>query len=144
MSYKKSLVAGWGDMDFNRHMRNTAYLDKSADLRMMYFESQGFSMADFNRLQLGPVVQQDSVTYFREIHLLETFEVTLALRELSEDGSRFTLLNEFYKADGRLAARVESRGGWLDLSQRALVAPPAELLACLKAMPQAEPLNKPT
>jgi acyl-CoA thioester hydrolase len=28
--YVKTLFAGWGDMDFNAHMRNTAYLDKSA------------------------------------------------------------------------------------------------------------------
>jgi acyl-CoA thioester hydrolase len=28
--YEKKLLAGWGDMDFNAHMRNTAYLDKSA------------------------------------------------------------------------------------------------------------------
>lgn len=27
--YKKTLVAGWGDMGYNAHMRNTAYLDKS-------------------------------------------------------------------------------------------------------------------
>jgi len=27
--YEKTLIAGWGDMDFNAHMRNTAYLDKA-------------------------------------------------------------------------------------------------------------------
>nr|WP_206085965.1 hypothetical protein [Massilia polaris] len=39
--YERTLMAGWGDMDFNSHMRNTAYLDKSADLRMMYFADRG-------------------------------------------------------------------------------------------------------
>ena len=34
--YEKDFTAGWGDMDFNSHMRNTAYLDKSADIRMMF------------------------------------------------------------------------------------------------------------
>ena len=29
--YSKILLAGWADMDFNSHMRNTAFLDKSAD-----------------------------------------------------------------------------------------------------------------
>ena len=32
----------WGDMDFNAHMKNTAYLDMSGDVRMMYFDEQGF------------------------------------------------------------------------------------------------------
>lgn len=43
--YERTLMAGWGDMDFNSHMRNTAYLDKSADLRMMYFADRGFPMS---------------------------------------------------------------------------------------------------
>ena len=41
--FQKTLVAGWGDMDFNAHMRNTAYLDTSADVRMMYFASADLS-----------------------------------------------------------------------------------------------------
>ena len=28
--YSKTLFAGWGDMDFNSHMKNTAFLDKAA------------------------------------------------------------------------------------------------------------------
>lgn len=35
--YSKTLFAGWGDMDSNSHMKNTAFLDKSADVRMMFF-----------------------------------------------------------------------------------------------------------
>lgn len=31
--YTKKLYAGWADMDSNSHMRNTAYLDKAADVR---------------------------------------------------------------------------------------------------------------
>jgi acyl-CoA thioester hydrolase len=53
------MVAGWGDMDFNSHMRNTAYLGKSADLRMMYFSENGFPMQEFMSLRLGPVVMHD-------------------------------------------------------------------------------------
>lgn len=35
-TYIKTFHVRWGDMDFNAHMRNTAYLDISADVRMMY------------------------------------------------------------------------------------------------------------
>lgn len=33
--FEKMLYAGWGDMGFNSHMRNTASLDKCVDVRMI-------------------------------------------------------------------------------------------------------------
>jgi len=134
--FKKTLFAGWGDMDFNAHMRNTAYLDKSGDVRMFFFAEHGFPGSEFTRLRIGPVVRKDEVEYFREIGLLEPFEVSLALAGQSEDGSRFLLRNEFIKADGRTAARVTSSGGWLDLATRKLAVPPAALLEAMGDLPR--------
>jgi acyl-CoA thioester hydrolase len=128
-----TLVAGWGDMDFNSHMRNTAYLDKSVDVRMMFFLQQGFPMSEFMRLRLGPVVMKDEVEYFREFQLLDEMRVTFSLAGLSDDGSRMVLRNEFYRGD-TLAARVTSTGGWLDLAKRKLVTPPEPLVAVLRAL----------
>ncbi len=131
--FEKTLVAGWGDMDFNAHMRNTAYLDKSADVRMMYFSEHGFPMAEFMRLRLGPVVMKDSVEYFREFKLLEEMQVTFVLAGLSEDGSRMLLRNDFLRS-GTLAARVTSTAGWMDLAARKLVCPPDNLLQSLRSL----------
>ncbi|HLQ64287.1 MAG TPA: thioesterase family protein [bacterium] len=122
--FAKVLVAGWGDMDFNSHMRNTAYLDKSADVRMMYFSENGFPMTEFVRRRLGPVVMKEELEYFKEVGLLEQLRVTLSNAGLSEDGSRFRVRNEFFRSDETLAAKVTSLGGWLDLSTRKFVAPP--------------------
>ena len=77
--YTKTLYAGWGDMDFNSHMKNTAYLDKSADVRMMFFAESGFPVGEFSRLRLGPVVMKDEVEYQREVGLLQEVTVTLAM-----------------------------------------------------------------
>ena len=132
--FEKQLLAGWGDMDFNSHMRNTAFLDKSADVRMMFFAEQGFPMEEFMRRQIGPVVRRDEVEYFREIRLLERFRVTLAVAGLAEDGSRFLLRNEFWRDGEQLAARVTSAGGWLDLSLRKLAAPPEALRVALHTL----------
>ena len=132
--FEKRLIAGWGDMDFNSHMRNTAFLDKSADVRMMFFAEHGFPMEAFVRQRIGPVVRKDEVEYFREIGLLEDFRVTLALAGLSDDGSRFLLRNEFWRAGEQLAARVTSAGGWLDLSLRKLATPPHALLTALRSL----------
>lgn len=132
--YEKTFVAGWGDMDFNSHMRNTAYLDKSADIRMMFFSENGFPMAEFVRLRIGPVIMKDEVEYFKEVGLLETLKVTLGQAGLSEDGSRFLLRNQFYKTDGKLVARVTSAGGWLDLAARKLVVPPEALFQAMQSL----------
>jgi hypothetical protein len=35
--FERSLFAGWGDMDFNGHMSNTAFLYKSGDMRTLHF-----------------------------------------------------------------------------------------------------------
>lgn len=130
--------AGWGDMDFNAHMSNTAYLDRGADVRLMYFASRGFSMREFESLRIGPVVRRDELEYFREVRLLEQFRVTLAISGLSADAGRFRIRNEFFRADGELAARVTSHGGWLDLAARRLTAPPAQLAACLRELARTE------
>lgn len=135
--YEKTLVAGWGDMDFNSHMRNTAYLDKSADVRMMYFSDHGFPMSEFVKLRLGPVVMKDEVEYFREFGLLEEVRVTFALAGLSADGMRMKLRNDFYKNEV-LAARVTATGGWLDLAARKLVCPPPALLQLLRDLERSD------
>jgi acyl-CoA thioester hydrolase len=132
------LVAGWGDMDFNGHMRNTAYLDKSADVRMMSFSENGFPMIEFVRRRLGPVVTKEELEYFKEVGLLEQLRVTVSNAGLSEDGSRFRVRNEFFRSDETLAAKVTSLGGWLDLSTRKFVAPPEALLRALQSLARTE------
>lgn len=135
--FEKTLVAGWGDMDFNSHMRNTAYLDKSADVRMMYFSEHGFPMSEFMRLKIGPVVMKDEIEYHKEIHLLNDIRVILSLAGLSEDGSRMRLRNDFYRNE-KLAARVTSTAGWLDLDARKLTCPPEMLLAALRGLAKSD------
>ncbi len=134
--YSKLLFAGWADMDFNAHMKNTAFLDKSADVRMMFFSENGFPVEEFSRLRIGPVVMKDEVEYHKEVGLMQPITVTLAIAGMAPDGSRFRLRNEIFHADGKLCAKVTSAGGWLDLSARKLVAPPDALLAAMRSLAQ--------
>ncbi len=135
--FTRDFTAGWSDMDFNAHMRNTAYLDRAADLRMMFFAEHGFPASEFARLRMGPVVMKDEVEYFREVSLLETFSMTFEMAGLSPDGSRFILRNTAIRGDGKPIARVTSTGGWLDLAARKLTAPPPGLLAVLQLVDRA-------
>ena len=132
--YTKTLRAGWSDMDFNSHMKNTAYLDKTADVRQMFLAEHGFPVEEFSRLRIGPVVMKDEVEYFKEVRLLQEITVTYALAGHAPDGSRFLLRHEIFRPDGALSARVTSAGGWLGLADRKLVAPPPNLLSAMNSL----------
>ncbi|MDF3021145.1 MAG: hypothetical protein K0Q92_2448 [Steroidobacteraceae bacterium] len=136
--FEKVLYATWRDMDYNSHMANTAYLDRAADVRMMYFAENGFTADDMLRMRIGPVVMKDEIEYFREVQLLQEIRVDFALAALAPDASRFTIRNEFTHHDGRKCAVVTSTGGWLDLNQRKLIAPPEALKKAMEALPKIE------
>ena len=134
MPFTKSFEVPWAYLDAIGHMANTAYLDVCVDCRFAYFESQGFPPTEFFRNRVGPVVRKDEVEYFRELRMLEKFTVSLALAGVAPDGSRFRLRNEIVRADGELAARITSSGGWLDLDKRRLRAPPEALAKAVLAL----------
>jgi acyl-CoA thioester hydrolase len=136
--YARTFVAGWGDMDFNSHMRNTAFLDHAADVRLMFFADNGFSAEEFAKRRFGPVIRKDELEYFREVALLQEISIHLAVGGLAPDGSRFIIRNDVFHMDGTLCARVTSAGGWLDLAARKLIAPPEALVTALRSLPRTE------
>ncbi len=107
--FAKSLLASWADMDFNSHMKNTAFLDKSADVRMMFFSESSFPMGEFLRLGLGPVAMKDEVEYRKEVGHLQEVRVTLSIAGRSDEGSRFVQRNEI--AGLVLPSSARGRGG---------------------------------
>ena len=130
--FEKTLYARWGDMDFNGHMKNTAYLDASADVRMFFFAEHGYSMRLFEERRFGPVILRDDLEYFRELRLLEPVRVTFETSGFSEDFGRYRLVNQFYRLDGQRVARVTTHGLWLNLDTRKPMAPPDDLRTVLE------------
>ena len=134
MAFEKTFHGSWAHLDSNGHMANTAYLDIAVDARFMYFTQCGFPPAEFARLRIGPVVRRDEVDYYRELHMLQPMRVNFMLAGISDDASRFRIVNEIRREDGELAARVASQGGWFDLGARKLVAPPEKLADALRGL----------
>src|SRR5215212_3709962 len=102
--YTKEFLVGWGAMDVNGHMANTAYLDFAADARIAFFAEHGFSPSDFRRLAIGPVIRKDEVEYFRELGLHDVVTVHFAVAGLSPDAARFVVENEIWSPRGERAA----------------------------------------
>lgn len=125
--FEKRFQVGWRDVDPNGHVANMVYLQYAVDARIAFFASEGFPPMNFLRLGFGPVIKSDFVEYFREVMMLEEIRVTVENGGHSDDGSRFRVINNVYKADGVLSAKVTSIGGWLSMKERKLMAPPEEL-----------------
>jgi acyl-CoA thioester hydrolase len=100
----------------------------------MFLIENGFPVEEFLRLRIGPVVMKDEVEYFKEVGLQQQITVTYALAGHALDGSRFLLRHEIFRPDGKLSARVTSAGGWLDLVERKLIAPPPALLSAMNSL----------
>ncbi len=138
MAFTTQHTVSWAQLDSNGHMANTAYLDTVVDTRFAYFASQGFPPSAFAKHRVGPVVRKDEVEYFKELRLQQAYTVDFRIAGLSDDGSRFRIVNEIRREDGELSARVTTLGGWFDLAARKLVAPPEALAAALRALEKTE------
>jgi acyl-CoA thioester hydrolase len=134
-----SLFARWPDMDFNQHMRNAAFLGASEDCRMRFLSGNGFTMGEFMRRKIGPVVLEDRIVYRKELKLLEPFRVDMELAAITRDGRRMKVRNSIFREpDGALAATVESVVMWLDLEDRKPVPPPEDLKAAWMSLRRAD------
>ena len=134
MPFERTFKVSWAHLDANNHMANTAFLDLAVDTRFSYFESCGFAPADFRKHGFGPVVRKDEIEYRRELHMLQAVRITFMLGGISEDASHFRMVNEFWRDDGELSARLASTGGWLDIKARKLIAPPEGLANALRSL----------
>lgn len=134
MAFEFTTIVSWAHLDANGHMANTAYLDLCVDTRFAYLESCGFTPEDFARLRIGPVVRRDEVDYFKEMHLHQAVRVNYRMAGMSDDASHISLRNEIFRPDGKLAACVNTSGGWFDLAARKLIAPPDKLADALRRL----------
>jgi acyl-CoA thioester hydrolase len=136
--FEHAFRVGWADVDFNAHMRNSAFLDRASDIRILYFDSIGLGVKELIGLRIGPVVREDNMEYFRELFLMDEFKGTHQVAGLAPDCSRYRLRNEFWKLDGQLACRITTTGGYIHLDRRKLVAPPAPVQEVLRAIARTE------
>jgi acyl-CoA thioester hydrolase len=132
--FEKTFHVGWANVDFNGHLGNTSYLDLAVDVRMFFFAENGFPIQEFQRQRFGPVILKDEISYFKEMYLLDKIRITFLGAGISEDASKFRIRNEFFREDGKLAARLTTTGGWLSLETRKLIAPPQNLADVMKSL----------
>lgn len=124
MSFKVTFATKWSDFDPNRHMRHTAYNDYAAEVRVRYFNEHNFSIQEFTKHNVGPILFTEETSFRKEIHMGEDITVNLKIAGLSKNNERWKITHQVFNAAGTLAAVIKVYGAWIDLTKRKLTAPP--------------------
>ncbi len=125
--YTKEFDIRWSDLDANRHLANSAYINFMSHTRLGYLMENGFGPNELVMHNIGPVVFYEHIYYFKEVFVGKPVKVSLELRGLSEDGMYFEFLHHFYDHKGQNFANCEIMGGWIDLKERKLIGLPKDL-----------------
>ena len=127
--YFKEFQIRWNDLDANRHLANSAYVNYMSHTRMSRLTELGFGHQMMAKHQLGPVVFYEHIYYFKEVLPGPPIKVSFEVKGLSEDGMFFEFHHNFYDHKGRNIARCEMLGGWISLETRKLTALSQEQLS---------------
>lgn len=114
----------WAQVDANMHLRHSAYADFAAQARLEMLEHLGITAEVMQDKKIGPILFREETVYLREIKLGGAVRVSCLLSRCREDGSRWSFVQEVFREDGVLSARITVDGAWIDIEQRRLTAPP--------------------
>jgi acyl-CoA thioester hydrolase len=112
------------EIDIQGHLNDSVYVQYADHARWELVRAAGVSIQELIASGLGPVNLETTLRFRRELLVGDEVDVTCAY-EWGE-GKTFRVVQELRRADGTLAAEVESVCGLLDLKARRLVADPAE------------------
>ena len=132
--YIKEFEVRWNDIDANRHLANSAYINYMSHTRLSFMLENGFGQADMVRNNIGPVVFYEHMFYFKEAFPGKPVRVSLQLKGISKGGMYFQFLHNFFNDKGQNIARCEMMGGWINLTERKLRELPDDLLTNLSSL----------
>jgi acyl-CoA thioester hydrolase len=122
------------EIDHNGHVNGVVYLQYAEHARWELLRVAGVDQEKLRALGVGPVNMETTIRYHNELYLGDTADVSCEI--LWSDGKTFRTQQEVRRADGTLAAEVNSIGGLLDLTQRRLVPQPGERFRAVTTAPE--------
>jgi len=133
--FLKDIEIRWDDLDANRHLANSSYLDYGSHTRFDFLADNGFDQRYMAKHQIGPIIFYEHVYYFKEV-FMGKIQVSLGLKGMSENGMFFEFHHDFYDANGKNFAHSELMGAWLNLKTRSLTPLPEDMLVKFNAFPK--------
>ena len=137
-AYSLPYQVRWTDIDANRHVRYSAYIDAAAELRYRFFTEHGLPPEAFDDLGVGPVYTSLTANFFREVRLGETLTITYLLTGLSLQGIRWRVQHDFIKANNKKAVTIVLEGTILNLITRQPSVPSPEIMAVFQQVPRSD------
>jgi acyl-CoA thioester hydrolase len=135
-AYTTTYEVRWTDIDANRHVRYSAYIDAAAEQRYRFFSEHDLAPEVFDKLDMGPVYTTLTATFFREARLGEALTIHYLLTGMSPSGTRWKVQHDFLKANGKKAVSVSLEGTILNLTTRQPVAPTPEIMSVFQLVPR--------
>ena len=65
--YVKEFEIRWSDLDANRHVANSSYVDMLSETRMSFLREHGVTQQFFETHGIGPVIFSEEFFYISEI-----------------------------------------------------------------------------
>jgi acyl-CoA thioester hydrolase len=137
-TYSKTYRIRFSDIDANRHVNHSVYVDAAGEMRYEFFAEHGFPPERFERLGIGPVYTKITTQFLREVLLGETITITFTLAGLSAQGMFWKVHHDILKSNGKKAVRMDMEGTILDLTTRKPVPSNEELMQVFQLIPRAE------
>jgi acyl-CoA thioester hydrolase len=122
-----TIVPRWADIDFNQHMRHSAFADWAAYVRTEWLSVNNLDIRKLLDLKIAPIMFEERATYFKEILLGERITIELQLAGSNHDASRW-LLRHTFRRGAAVCAVSDAKGAWFDVATRRIAQPPPGLL----------------
>jgi acyl-CoA thioester hydrolase len=135
-AYSMSYIVRWADIDANRHVHYSAYVDAATELRLRFFAEHNLPPEIFDLSGMGPVFTSLSTNFYREVRLGETITITFRMAGISEQGMRWRICHDFLKLNGKKAVDLVIEGAFLDMATRRPVIPTPEILSVFRLAPR--------
>ena len=129
--YYHQFEVRWSDIDTNRHLANSTYVEYCAQTRMAFMSKHKMGLKELNRWGIGPVILHEKFSFFKEIYMDQIVYVSLEIGGISHDGAIYQFLHKFYFPDGTHCATAEATGVWIDMMLRKSTAPPDDIMEVL-------------
>ena len=118
--YFKEFEIRWNDLDANKHLGNSSYVEFMSHARMSFLTDHGIGLDVMASFGLGPIVLYEHIYYFKEIRMDTMVRVSIEVDGMTNDTRFVRLLHNFYDDNGKHLAHAEMLFSFIDMKTRKL------------------------
>lgn len=108
----------WSDLDPNFHLRHSSYYDLASQHRIEMLSQYGLTLKVMEEQHFAPILMREECIFFREIKYTDVVHIHLKIKEVTDDGSKWTLIHEFVDDLNKKKAQLTVEIVWFDTQNR--------------------------